>query len=232
MAEEAEKQSGEEQAQEGGGGGMPMGLFLGVAGGLSVLLLGGGFAIAYFVMPGRIASIVEEKQVSMLADFQMQQKQSKSAESDGGEAGEGGYGDEDSGGKDEYGDKGSGDKESGGSDAKDSYGGDSAEEDTELPLSEEFILSEVIVNLAGSRGGRFVKASLFFDGNKVVLGELESQRSRVLDVVAEVLSGKTIDHFNSPGIRGQLRRELIAAVNATITRGKIDNIYFESLLVQ
>ncbi|MEM9444119.1 MAG: flagellar basal body-associated FliL family protein [Verrucomicrobiota bacterium] len=222
MAEDGEenKDSGESGSS---GGGMPMGLFLGVTGGMSVLLLGGGFAIAYFILPTQIASIVEEQQADMLAAYTAAAASAGSGEAgveDESNAGEAG------GNEGEGASEGNSDNDGG---TGESDGSGSIED---MPTSEDFILSEIIVNLAGSRGGRYVKATMFFDGSKYVLGELEQHRPKVTDVVSEVLSSKTLAQFNSPGVRGELRRELIAAVNATLKRGKVDNIYFESLLVQ
>lgn len=239
MAEEAEKTEASAPSSAQGGGGMSMGVFIGVSVFLAVLLLGGGFALAFFVLPGQVASVIETQNEMMLTELSMKQEGGAAGgaaeappaeapqEEHGGHGAEGGHGGEHAPPPEEgHGAEGG----HGGGGGHGAAGGSA--ESGQYAAAEEFVLSDIIVNLAGSRGGRYVQASLFFDGPKTVLGELEAQRPKVVDLVSEVLSSKTLDHFNAPGIRGELRREIIAAINAMLSRGKLENVYFEKLIVQ
>ena len=96
----------------------------------------------------------------------------------------------------------------------------------------KFTIEEVTVNIADTRGNRFVRAGVFFEAAGPVLEELEANRARMVDTLGQVLSTKTLDQLTSPTIRGSLREELLGIINPTLKAGHIDNIYFTDLLVQ
>jgi flagellar FliL protein len=96
----------------------------------------------------------------------------------------------------------------------------------------KFTIEEVTVNIADTRGNRFVRAGVYFDAAPPVLEELEANRARMVDTLGQVLSTKTLDDLTSPNIRGNLREELLGIINPTLKEGHIDNIYFTDLLVQ
>jgi flagellar FliL protein len=96
----------------------------------------------------------------------------------------------------------------------------------------KFTIEEVTVNIADTRGNRFVRAGVYFEAEPPVLEELEANRARMVDTLGQVLSTKTLDDLTSPNIRGNLREELLGIINPTLKEGHVDNIYFTDLLVQ
>ena len=96
----------------------------------------------------------------------------------------------------------------------------------------KFTIEEVTVNIADTRGNRFVRAGAYFDADPAVLEELEANRARMIDTFEQVLSTKTLDQLTSPDVRGDLRTELMGIINPTLKQGRVDNIYFTDLLVQ
>lgn len=96
----------------------------------------------------------------------------------------------------------------------------------------KFTIEEITVNIADTRGNRFVRAGVYFEAAPPVLEELEANRARMVDTLGQVLSTKTIDDLSSPSIRGSLRQELLGIINPTLKQGHVDNIYFTDLLVQ
>jgi len=96
----------------------------------------------------------------------------------------------------------------------------------------KFSIEELTVNIADTRGTRFVRAGVYFEAAPAVLEELEANRPRMVDTLGQVLSTKTLDDLSSPNIRGNLRQELLGIINPTLKEGRIDNIYFTDLLVQ
>jgi flagellar FliL protein len=96
----------------------------------------------------------------------------------------------------------------------------------------KFTIEEVTVNIADTRGNRFVRAGASFEADPAVLEELEANRSRMIDTFEQVLSTKTLEDLTSPDIRGNLRSELLGIINPTLKEGRVDNIYFTDLLVQ
>ena len=96
----------------------------------------------------------------------------------------------------------------------------------------KFTIEEVTVNIADTRGNRFVRAGVYFDAEPAVLEELEANRARMVDTLEQVLSTKTLEQLTAPDIRGNLRTELLGIINPTLKEGHVDNIYFTDLLVQ
>jgi len=96
----------------------------------------------------------------------------------------------------------------------------------------KFTIEEVTVNIADTRGNRFVRAGVYFEAEPPVLEELEANRARMIDTLGQVLSTKTLDELTSPNIRGTLREELLGIINPTLKSGRVDNLYFTDLLVQ
>jgi flagellar FliL protein len=96
----------------------------------------------------------------------------------------------------------------------------------------KFTIEEVTVNIADTRGNRFVRAGAYFDATPAVLEELEANRARMTDTLEQVLSTKTLEELTSSDIRGNLRTELMGIINPTLKAGRVDNIYFTDLLVQ
>jgi flagellar FliL protein len=96
----------------------------------------------------------------------------------------------------------------------------------------KFTIEEVTVNIADTRGNRFVRAGVFFEADPPVLEELEANRARMTDTLGQVLSTKTLDQLTAPNIRGVLREELLGIINPTLKSGRVDNLYFTDLLVQ
>ena len=96
----------------------------------------------------------------------------------------------------------------------------------------KFTIEEVTVNIADTRGNRFVRAGVYFEADQPVLEELEANRARMIDTLGQVLSTKTLDQLTAPNIRGVLREELLGIINPTLKAGRVDNLYFTDLLVQ
>jgi flagellar basal body-associated protein FliL len=95
-----------------------------------------------------------------------------------------------------------------------------------------FTLEDITVNIADTRGNRFVRAAVYFEAEAPVLEELEANRARMIDLVGQVLSTKTLDQLTSPNIRGNLRTELLGVINPSLKQGQVQNLYFTDLLVQ
>jgi flagellar FliL protein len=198
----ADKPQAEEKAEEGAaekpaapakGGIMPL-LISTVL--MSAILGGVGFALAYFVLPGRLA------QASAATTAPAAAASTNAAPA----------------------------------------AAPSATEKTERTAAEvaatgnkavtKFTIEEVTVNIANTRGNRFVRAGVYFEAAPPVLEELEANRARMVDTLGQVLSTKTLDDLTSADIRGNLREELLGIINPTLKEGHIDNIYFTDLLVQ
>lgn len=211
-----------EGAPAAAGGGMSPMVFFGAMGLSWVLMLGGGFALVQFVLPAKLADAMKQPVATAEAGKEGHGEAKKEAKKEEGGHGEAkpeekkaeGHGEAKAEGKKEEGGKGEAKKEEAPAKAK------------------EFVLSEIVVNVAGSRGARYIKASVYFDASPEVLEELEKQRARIIDLVSTTLAAKTMDELTSPSARGMLREEMTATCNGLLKKGQIKNLYFVDFLIQ
>ena len=199
MAEETKPQEGTEETaapKAKSGGLMPL-LLTSVI--LAVVLGGVGFALAYFVVPARLAAGNASADATPAADPAAPAVPAAATPTP--------------------------EKE------KTARSADEMQAEGGKPVT-KFTIEEVTVNIADTRGNRFVRAGVYFEAEPPVLEELEANRARMIDTLGQVLSTKTLEELTSSDIRGNLRTELMGIINPTLKAGRVDNIYFTDLLVQ
>jgi len=96
---------------------------------------------------------------------------------------------------------------------------------------------EVIVNIAGTDGMRFLKAVLVLEYDKKYskLGpELTIRTAKLKDMLIEQLSAMTLEELNDVDSRIHIRNEFLRNVNNTIPDklGKISNVYINEFIIQ
>lgn len=226
MSAEAEEPAKAPAPAEGaaapaGGGGMSPMVFFGAMGLSWVLMLGGGFALVQFVLPAKLADAMKQPAATAEAGKEGHGEAKAEAKK------EGGHGETK---KEEKKAEGHGEAKAEG---KKEEGGHGEAKKEEAPAkAKEFVLSEIVVNVAGSRGARYIKASVYFDASPEVLEELERQRARIIDLVSTTLAAKTMDELTAPTARGTLREEMTATCNGLLKKGQIKNLYFVDFLIQ
>jgi flagellar basal body-associated protein FliL len=242
--EEAKKpEAGGEKDAKGGaapvatGGGISPMIFWGALGGASLLMLGVVVAIVVFVLPSLIAKSANTPQAEAEAGSTEGEAKKEETPKQEKKAAEGKKEEKKEESKKETSKKEEGKKEEAkagekkeeGKKGGESKGGEGAAAEENV---KEFILQDVLVNVAGTRGARYVKASIFFDADPAVRKELESQRPKVIDLISQVLSSKSIDQLTADDSRGVLRSELLQVVNSILTDDKVKNIYFLDFIIQ
>lgn len=219
-------------AAPAGGGGMSPMVFFGAMGLSWILMLGGGFALVQFVLPAKLASAMKPAGAE---EASAKEHEGGEAKAEGKEKGKA-EGKTEEKGKEKEKAPAEGKGEAGKKEEKGSGEGGKKEKEGAGEMTpskpKEFVLSEIVVNVAGSRGARYIKASVYFDANPDVLEELERQRARIIDLVSTALSSKTMDELTAPTARGLLREELIATCNGLLKKGQINNLYFVDFLIQ
>jgi flagellar protein FliL len=102
--------------------------------------------------------------------------------------------------------------------------------------TENFVIQEFdtfIVNLRDPGGKRFLKLALKakLDG----LPASEEFKSRVFemrDMILMILSGKETDDIARPEDKLTLKQEIIAALNRSLRKGQVQDVYFTEFLIQ
>jgi len=96
-----------------------------------------------------------------------------------------------------------------------------------------YSLDEFLLNLADTDSKRYLKVLVYvgYGVNSALATELETQKPVIRDLVISALRAKKTTDFSDTGA-DVIKKELIARINPILTKGKIDHIYFNDLLVQ
>ncbi len=108
------------------------------------------------------------------------------------------------------------------------------EETKEVAYGKLFSFDEpIIVNLAETKGQRYLKVNLQFEvPDDKVLDELGARTPVLLDLVIGILSSKTIEDVSHTVGRNRLRREIIDKTNSELVSGRVMNVYFTEFVIQ
>jgi len=91
----------------------------------------------------------------------------------------------------------------------------------------------VIVNLAETRGTRYLKVTAGFEMSRPTLQEeLDERKPQISDLMIDVLSSKTISEISDHEGKVKLKRELLEKINEVLIGGKLVNVYFMEFVVQ
>lgn len=93
--------------------------------------------------------------------------------------------------------------------------------------------SNVVVNLAGTMGTRYLKTSFLVTGaDPAIKSVFESQKPRLTDVTLNVLSSLTLADLEEPGARNIIREKLVLSYNQALGRKVAEQVYFSDFVVQ
>ncbi len=110
----------------------------------------------------------------------------------------------------------------------------------ELPVQEEentigplYALDTMIVNLSDHGGKRYLRVTMALElSDPDVVATIESRLPQVRDAVLMILPTKTYDDVSTTDGKIALRNEVMEKINALITKGRVNNIYFTEFVVQ
>ena len=206
--------------------GVSTGLFFGVVGAMVLVMLGGVFAMWKFMVMPTLEKMQSPPAVAS-TEAHGAEGEAPAAEHAAGKAEHGAPKKEGEHGapKAEHGEA---KKEEGGGGG--GHGGTSTAS-SEKALG-EFPLTEILVNVSGTRAGRVLKSSISFHAPPDVIHELEGSSAKVRDLIIQILSRKTMDELTSPTAYGMIRTEIITNINALLTEGKVDSVSFTEFIIQ
>ncbi len=93
--------------------------------------------------------------------------------------------------------------------------------------------SNVVVNLAGTMGTRYLKTSFLVTGaDPAIKSVFEGQKPRLTDVTLNVLSSLTLADLEEPGARNIIREKLVLSYNQALGRKVAEQVYFSDFVVQ
>lgn len=100
-----------------------------------------------------------------------------------------------------------------------------------LPYSASF--QDVVVNLSGAKGTRYLKVSFTIMSSSPDLEDrISRQRNELQDLVLGILSSKTLADLEIGGSKNLLRHDLIENFNRVLKGNIVEQIYFTDFVVQ
>lgn len=117
--------------------------------------------------------------------------------------------------------------------AKEEKGGH-GKEGKEATGGPNYEFSNVVVNLAGTMGTRYLKTSFIVTGiaGKNVRGPFETNKAKLTDITLNVLSSLTLADLEEPGSKNVLREKLVAAYNQALGKRLVEQVYFSDFVIQ
>ena len=91
----------------------------------------------------------------------------------------------------------------------------------------------VVVNLSGAMGTRYLKTSFTTLSDNPDLKKLiDENKKQLLDVALSVLSTRTMADLEQPGSKNVVRNDLMANFNQALKSDLVSQIYFSEFVVQ
>lgn len=223
---EEKKEAAPAEAAPAEAKGVSTGLFFGVVGVMVLVMLGGVFAMWKFMVMPTLEKMQSASTVASAPEAHGAEGEAPAAEHAAGKAEHGAAKKEGEHGaaKAEHGEAKKEEEKGGG------HGGSSSA--SSAKALGEFPLSDILVNVSGTRAGRVLKSSISFHAPPDVIHELEGSSAKVRDLIIQILSRKTMDELTSPTAYGMIRTEIITNINALLTEGKVDSVSFTEFIIQ
>ncbi len=108
-------------------------------------------------------------------------------------------------------------------------------DDNAVPGSGNYEFNNVVVNLAGTMGTRYLKTSFVVtaaDKAANLKGIFDGQKAKLTDITLNVLSSLTLADLEEPGAKNVLREKLVAAYNQALDKRMVDQVYFSDFVIQ
>lgn len=110
-------------------------------------------------------------------------------------------------------------------------GGEKGKEAGGNPATYEF--QNVVVNLSGTMGTRYLKTSFVVTGADTKIKEtFETQKAKLTDITLNVLSSLSLADLEEPGAKNVLREKLVLAYNQALGKKVAEQVYFSDFVVQ
>lgn len=93
--------------------------------------------------------------------------------------------------------------------------------------------NNIVVNLAGTMGTRYLKTSFLVTGTDPQLrNAFEGNKPKLVDVTLNVLSALSLADLEEAGAKNLIREKLVIAYNQALGRRVADQVYFSDFVVQ
>ncbi len=91
----------------------------------------------------------------------------------------------------------------------------------------------VVVNLAGTMGTRYLKTAFLVTGSdKSLRAAFENNKPKMVDITINVLSSLSLADLEEAGAKNLIREKMIGAYNQAFGKRLVEQIYFSDFVVQ
>ncbi len=100
--------------------------------------------------------------------------------------------------------------------------------------ADTYEFANVVVNLSGTMGTRYLKTSFVVTGAKpdTIKEAFEENKAKLTDVTLGVLSSLSLADLEEPGAKNVLREKLVTAYNQALNGRIAEQVYFSDFVVQ
>lgn len=95
-----------------------------------------------------------------------------------------------------------------------------------------FKFENVVVNLAGTMGTRYLKVTFLVTGTPNIKEAFDAAKPQLTDVTLAVLSSLTLADLEESGAKNIIRERLLASYNQALGKKTAENLYFSEFVVQ
>ena len=93
--------------------------------------------------------------------------------------------------------------------------------------------TNVVVNLSGTMGTRYLKTTFTVTGSDAALKQqFDSNKARLTDVTLNVLSALSLADLEEAGSKNVIRDRLVSAYNQALGHRVVEQVYFADFLIQ
>ena len=99
--------------------------------------------------------------------------------------------------------------------------------------SNSYEFSNLVVNLAGTMGTRYLKVTFLVTGKDPHIRDVfNKDKAKLVDVTLNVLSSLSLADLEEAGAKNIIREKLVNAYNQSLGKKVVDQIYFSDFVVQ
>lgn len=106
------------------------------------------------------------------------------------------------------------------------------EEESNQSIGDTYSLGDYVVNLAGSGGYQFIKASIVVEvDDQKVISELEKRNPQIRDIIIVTLREQKIEDIEDPEAT-IIKNQILTRINEVLSKGMVESVWFTQFVVQ